>query len=92
MKINFYATYRQVVGGKTVDLPLPENVTVRQLLDEIIARYPKLRNEMLDEHGNMYPHVHILINGRDFQHLEHELETVIAADDTVNIFPPVAGG
>lgn len=92
MKINFYATYRQVVGGKTVDLPLPENVTVRQLLDEIIARYPKLRAEMLDEHGKMYPHVHILINGRDFQHLEQEMETVIAPNDTVNIFPPVAGG
>jgi MoaD family protein len=92
MKINFYATFRQVVGGKTVDLPLPENVTVRQLLDEIIARYPKLRGEMLDEHGKLYHHVHILINGRDFQHLAQEMETVIAADDTVNIFPPVAGG
>ncbi len=92
MKINFYATYRQIVGGKTVELPFGEGITVRQLVDALIARYPRLRRELLDEQGHLYPHVHVFVNGRDVPYLEDGLETRISPDDTVSIFPPVAGG
>ena len=32
MKINFYATLRDIVGGKTVEFDLAEDITVRQLV------------------------------------------------------------
>ena len=92
MKVNFYATYRQIVGGKTVEIPTAKRVTVRQLIDEVIARYPRLRRELLDDGGKLYRHVHVFIGGRDAPYLVDGLDTALTEDDTVNIFPPVAGG
>jgi len=38
MKVNFFATLRQVTGQKTVDLDLPDGVTAQQVLDAVVAR------------------------------------------------------
>lgn len=92
MKVNFYATLRQVVGLKTVDFPLPEGATVGQLVDEMIRCYPGLRRELLDEHGQLYRHVHVFVNGRDAQFLDKGLDTPLDADDNLGVFPAVGGG
>jgi molybdopterin synthase sulfur carrier subunit len=92
MQIHFFATLRQIVGGKTIELPAVGSLTVRQVLATVITRYPPLRAELLDEVGNLYGNVHVLINGRDVAYLELGLDTAVSADDTVNIFPAVAGG
>ena len=34
MKVNLYATFRQAVGAKSIDLDLPEVVTVQEMLGE----------------------------------------------------------
>ena len=92
MKVNFYATYRPIVGGKTVEFELDHGVTIRQLVAAIVARFPAMQREMLDDNGNLYSHVHIFVNGRDSVLLEQKLDTVLQADDVLNIFPPVGGG
>lgn len=92
MQVNFFAMYRQAVDGKTVELPVSGEITVRQLIAQIVSRYPKLRAEMLDEQGQLYGHVHIFVNGRDTPYLPDGLDTKLSSDDVVNIFPPVAGG
>ncbi len=92
MRINFYATLRQIVGGKTLDLNIPEGASLRQLLDEIIQLHPLLRRELFDETGNLYGHVHVLVNGRDVPYLENILDTILKPEDTINIFPAVGGG
>lgn len=92
MKVTFYATLRQIVGGKSVDFSLPENATVGQLLEEMINCYPAIQFELLNEQGELYPHVHLFINGRDAPYLENGLETVLSPDDTVTVFPAVGGG
>ncbi len=92
MKVNFYATYRPIVGGKTIDFDVEHGSTIRQLVDAIITRFPAMRREMVDDHGNLYSHVHIFVNGRDSVLLEQKLDTVLQADDVLNIFPPVGGG
>ncbi|MBN1149218.1 MAG: MoaD/ThiS family protein [Anaerolineales bacterium] len=92
MLVNFFATLRQVVGEKRVEFALPENVTVRQLIDEMLRHYPALRTELLDEDGQLYRHVHIFVNGRDSSYLENGLETVLQPEDTIGVFPAVGGG
>ena len=92
MKVNFYATYRPIVGGKTIEFDVDHGITVQQLVEAIIARFPAMRREMLDENGQLYSHVHIFVNGRDACYLGNGMETVIKAEDTLNIFPPVGGG
>ena len=92
MKIDFYATLRDVTGQKTVNIDLPENATIRQLVDEIVTLYPMMRSILLDEKGDLWGHVHIFINGRDAPFLENALQTVIKPSDTISIFPAVGGG
>ncbi|MCK4978423.1 MAG: MoaD/ThiS family protein [Anaerolineales bacterium] len=51
-----------------------------------------MEKELLDEHGNMYGHVHIFINGRDVQFLQDSMDSLISLDDRIDIFPAVGGG
>ncbi len=92
MKVNFFASLRQIVGQKTVEIPIPEGANASQLLDEIVRRYPALERELLDEHGNLYGHVHIVINGRDIRFLEGGMEREITYADKVSLFPAIGGG
>ena len=92
MKVNYFATLRPIVGGKTVDFDVDRGLTVQEMLNVMIERFPKLRDELLDENGKMHGHVHFFVNGRDAQFLENGVETRIMPDDVVNIFPAVGGG
>ncbi len=92
MKINFYATLRAIVGQKTVELDLNHGVTVEELIHAIVERYPALREQLVDEQGNLQGHIHVFINGRDVYYLEKDYKTPLQADDKIDIFPPVGGG
>jgi sulfur-carrier protein len=91
MKVNFYATLRSVVGVKEAEFALPEGTTVRELVNEMIRCYPGLGRELLNEQGQLYQHVHIFIKGRDIMHLEG-LDTPLAEDAVLGVFPAVGGG
>lgn len=92
LNVNFYALLREIAGRKTVALPLRPGVTVRELLDAVIERFPAMRESLFDEHGRLYGHVHVFINGQDAPYLEHALETKLSEDDAVDLFPAVGGG
>lgn len=92
MKVNFFATLRDIAGGKTVEFDVNHGVTAQELLDAIIQRFPLMKKELLNEDGTMYGHVHFFINGRDVQFMDEAFETKITAEDTVNVFPAVGGG
>lgn len=92
MQINFYATLRPIVGGKTVDLSIEEGTTVAQLVEQIVTRYPPLREHLLNEQGELYPHVHVFVNGRDAPALDQGMQTPLTHADALDIFPAVAGG
>jgi molybdopterin synthase sulfur carrier subunit len=92
MKVNFYATLRDIAGGKTIEFDVNHGVTARELLDTIVDRFPLMRKELLNEDGSMYGHVHFFINGRDVQFTDNQFQTRITSEDTVNVFPAVGGG
>ena len=90
--VKYYATLRQVVGSREVEFILTQGSTLRQLVEEMVKRYPGLKMEMLDQQGNLYGHIHIFVNGRDNTFLDSSLDTILHPDDTISIFPPVGGG
>lgn len=92
MNVNFYATLRRIVGAKSVDFDLEEGATVAELIEEMVRCFPDLRQEMLDEHGQLYRHVHIFVNSRDAGFLEQGLDTPLSKTDVIGIFPAVGGG
>ena len=85
-RLNFYATYRQIVGKKTVEISLDEGATLRQLIEGLVGDYPALRHEWFDEQGHLYGHVHLFVNGRDLPFLENALDTRLLAGYTVSVF------
>jgi sulfur-carrier protein len=92
MKVSFYATLRQVVGQKTIEVDIPAGATIGQLIAAIVEAYPALRPEMLDEKGDLHGHIHFFVNGRDVTYLEHQIDTLLQTDDVITVFPPVGGG
>lgn len=92
MQINFYATLRPIVGGRTIDFELNHGISVQELVDAVVTRFPPLRKQLLDADGKLYSHVHVFVNGRDAPYLPSGVETPIMPGDTIDIFPAVAGG
>ena len=87
IKINFYASLRKISGTKTVELPHPEGATVRQMLQAAVARYPKMRERLLDERDQLGRHAHVFVNGRDAPLLDYGMDTPLVADDKIDVFP-----
>jgi len=67
VEVGFYASLRQAVGQNSVDFDFPSAVTVRELIREIIQRYPQLEPGLS---GDLDDHVNVLVNGRDVRHLD----------------------
>lgn len=91
MQVRVFATLRPIVGGAHVPTAVQPGQTVRELVDEMIARWPALRRELLDEDGNLLRRVHIMINGRSVEYLDG-LDSVIPPAADITIFPPIGGG
>ena len=92
MQIHLYATFRLIAGVKTIALDLPPGSTVQQAIQESVRKFPALRRHWLNEQGELHAHVHILLQGNDITTLPDGLQTPLAADAELDIFPPVAGG
>jgi molybdopterin synthase sulfur carrier subunit len=92
MIVKYYAMLRQVVGSRQSEFLLPPGSTLRQLVEEMVKRYPGLKTELLDPQGDLYTHIHIYINGRDSTFLDASLDHILEPDDTISVFPPVGGG
>ena len=92
MQVSFYATLRKIVGTKTVDFEMPENPTLQDVLDAVLAAYPDLREDLLDETGALSRHVHFFVDGRSSKWLPEGMTTPIDASCKLELFPAVAGG
>lgn len=92
MEVHFYATLREIVGGKTVFFDLPSGTSARQLLLEVTNRFPVLKQKLLTDNGDLHNYVHYFINGRDVRYLDSGMDTVLQLDDLVSVFPAVGGG
>jgi molybdopterin synthase sulfur carrier subunit len=79
IKILFFATLREYVGAKTIEMEIPVNTTVAGLKELLAERYPKMipaKNSIM-----------AAIN-REFA----ADEQVILLDSEIALFPPVSGG
>ena len=90
MKVKLYATLRPLVGGSSVDVNAGPGDTVRQVIDELLERYPQLRDELMQD-GEISPRIHIFLNGREVRY-SGGLDMTIPEDADLRIFPPVGGG
>jgi molybdopterin synthase sulfur carrier subunit len=92
MKINFYATLRNIIGGKTIEVDIKPNATALDVVKAIVTDFPAMRVELLDSNNEFLSYMKFFINGRDAVYLENKMETILQPNDKVDIFPPVGGG
>ncbi len=92
MQVNLYATFRLIAGARSLELDMPEGVTVRQAVDEILVRLPDLRPHWVNAQNEIHAHVHGFVNGKDVSTLPQGWDTPLRKGDVLDFFPPVAGG
>ncbi|MCC6032033.1 MAG: MoaD family protein [Pyrobaculum sp.] len=91
LRVKFLASLSELTGVLKTEVEVPDGVTVRRLIDILTERYVKLREELLDERGDLKPMYNILVNGRAIEWLGG-LETRLKDGDEVVFIPPAAGG
>lgn len=92
VRVRFYATFRPIVGGKFADLPVPDEATLGDLLDEILTRWPELREHLVGADGGFSKRANLFVGGRAARFLPAGLATPLEAGQEIDCFPAVAGG
>ncbi len=68
-----------------------EGESVGDVLQNLVAEFPGLRENLLDDEGSVRKFVNIYVNDEDIRFME-KLETPVEGTDEVTILPAVAGG
>ena len=79
IKLLFFATIRERAGTKTLELDIPETMTIQELKNKLASDMPSLKESMKS--------VLITIN-REYAFDE----AVVPANAEIGMFPPVSGG
>ena len=90
--VALYGGARVVSGKSAMDLSFDTpTITLAQLLEKLIASYPRVRSYLLDASGMLQTSIRVLINK---QRLEPDatLETLLHDEDQVTLLVAVAGG
>jgi sulfur-carrier protein len=64
--------------------------TVRELLNDLMARFPALRGQLLEDE-ELAPFVNVYVEGEDVR-TKNGLETSVDESSTVILLPAMAGG
>ena len=90
LELRFFATFREAVGQKTIEREYDDGATVGDVLAELEVEFDGLEGQLLED-GAIRPQLSVLKNGRDVTHANGP-ETDLTGEDTLSVFPPVAGG
>jgi MoaD family protein len=89
MTVRFFAYFRDIFGGREIEVPAAEAPTVGALLDRL-GDSPQRRAELLAG-TELKPHLVIMINGTPVPP-DHPLAAPLKDGDVVAIFPLLGGG
>jgi molybdopterin synthase sulfur carrier subunit len=87
-RVRIPPTLREQTGGER-ELAA-EGETVRELLDDLMGRFPALRQQLVED-GDIAPFVNVYVEGEDVRTLEG-IDTEVRPDSTVILLPAMAGG
>jgi molybdopterin synthase sulfur carrier subunit len=87
-RVRIPPTLRADVGG--VRELEASGETVGDVIDDLVDRYPPLRDQLL-QNGGLASFVNVFLGGEDIR-TQSGLETPVHADATVILLPAMAGG
>jgi len=93
MQWKLFATLAETAGDSELEVPVePEEPTLRDALDALVASEPALESQLLDDNGSLQPHIRLLCDGDDPFHAADGWDTDVSSVDEIALFPPVTGG
>lgn len=92
MKVNFYATFRNTTGVRSIDVPVENNDTVEKIIQKVFLLFPQLIPHWCDSEGKFHAHLTIILNKVDITSLENGLQSQVTFEDELDFVPPVGGG
>ncbi len=89
VKLRPWGVFQEIIGERELSMDVPENSTIRSLLDHLANKHSqKFRDELFQPGGRtIKPYIKILLNGHGA-----EVGSRLREGDVVAIFPPVGGG
>ena len=78
----------QADGQATVSV---QGATVGEVFNQLVAQYPGLRGNLLDDAGGLHKFVNVYKDDDDIRYLDG-LDTKVVDGDVLSILPAVAGG
>jgi molybdopterin converting factor small subunit len=78
----------QAGGAKTVSV---DGATIGQVLTSLVAEYPGLSGQVVNDDGTLHKFVNVYLNDDDVRYLK-ALDTPVGESDEISILPAVAGG
>jgi molybdopterin converting factor small subunit len=92
LRVALFGGARVVTGKSIVDLSFDStSVTLGQLVEKLIARYPRVRPYLLDAPGTLHPSLRVLLNN-EWPIPEVTMATLLHDEDRVSFLVAVAGG
>lgn len=89
VQVRIPTVFRKYTGGATV--VEAGAGTIADVVDQLGARFPGLREQLLTEDGDLHRFVNVYVNDEDVRYLD-KLETKASEGDVVSLLPSVAGG
>ena len=91
LTIHIPGPLRGYSGGAAHVVLDPAPATLAQALAELGARFPGVRDRVLDEQGRMRPHVNLFVGAESIR-FTGGLATPLSGDAEISIVPAVSGG
>ncbi|WP_372788698.1 ubiquitin-like small modifier protein 1 [Paraconexibacter sp.] len=89
VKVKLPTQLRAAAGGNSsVQV---QGTTVREVLENVYAEHPELKDRLSDEDGTLRRFVNVYVGGDDIRFGEG-LDTTVADGAEVQVLPAVAGG
>jgi molybdopterin synthase sulfur carrier subunit len=92
MDWRLFANLAETAGTKEVTVAAGPGDTFRDAFDQLLDAHPELREDVLDEDGDIRDHIRVLRNDKNPFVADDGYDTVLEEGDELALFPPVSGG
>jgi MoaD family protein len=89
VEVRIPTVFRKFTGNEAV--VTVDAGTIAGLIDQIEARYPGFKEQLMADNGELHRFVNVYVNDEDARYLD-KLDTQVSEGDTVSLLPSVAGG
>lgn len=89
IKVRAFASFREMLGSE-LELDLPDESSVQELLDALASLNPRFGSEAFDRSGLLKDYVLLMKNRKRLD--RDSMNQALEDGDEVAVFPPVSGG